>query len=157
MSDLNIVVKKLQKRDIYTFQEVIKLFEEVFEMKDFTPPDSHHLKSLLSQPDFFVFAAFIGDEVVGGLTAYVLEQYYSEKPLAYIFDLAVAVPHQRKGIGKKLINATNDYCRERGFEEVFVQADKVDDYALNFYRSTKPTGEEQVVHFTYSVDHKTQE
>lgn len=44
---------------------------------------------------------------------------------------------------------TNDYCRREGFEEIFVQADKVDDYAIDFYRSTNPTTEQQVVQFSY--------
>jgi aminoglycoside 3-N-acetyltransferase I len=43
-----------------------------------------------------------------------------------------------------------------GFEEVFVQADEADDYALDFYRTTKPTNEEKVRHFYYSLSkHKT--
>lgn len=46
-----------------------------------------------------------------------------------------------------MIEFTNEFFRQKGFEEVFVQADKVDDYAIDFYRSTKPTDEEQVVHF----------
>jgi aminoglycoside 3-N-acetyltransferase I len=39
----------------------------------------------------------------------------------------------------------------RGFEEVFVQADKIDTNAVDFYRSTKPTEEEQVLHFYYRL------
>jgi aminoglycoside 3-N-acetyltransferase I len=46
------------------------------------------------------------------------------------------------------------YCRERGYEEVFVQADKVDDYAIDFYRATPITAEEEVVHFYYSLGKK---
>jgi aminoglycoside 3-N-acetyltransferase I len=131
------------------FIELIRLFEAVFEMKDFSIPNERHLQKLLNQDDFFVFIAMIKDRVVGGLTSYVIKQYYSEKPLAYIFDLAVDTNLQRQGIGKKLIAETNKFYKKKGFEEVFVQADKVDDYAIDFYRSTKPTEEEQVVHFYY--------
>jgi aminoglycoside 3-N-acetyltransferase I len=59
--------------------------------------------------------------------------------------------YQRQGIGKSLVAFTNQYCRERGYEEVFVQADKADDYAIDFYRLTQPTAEEQVVHFYYKL------
>jgi aminoglycoside 3-N-acetyltransferase I len=72
--------------------------------------------------------------------------------LAYLYDLAVLPEYQRKGVGKKLINFTNSYCKERGFEEVYVQADKADDYALDFYRSTNPTKEEDVSHFYYKLN-----
>lgn len=134
------------------FIELIKLFEVVFEMKDSSIPDSKHLQSLLNRSDFFVFTAVLEGKIVGGLTTYVLEQYYSKRPLAYIYDLAVDINLQRQGIGKKLISATNEFYKKKGFEEVFVQADKVDEYAIDFYRSTSPTEEEQVVHFYYSLN-----
>jgi aminoglycoside 3-N-acetyltransferase I len=91
------------------------------------------------------------NRVIGGLTTYTFHQYYSEKPLAYIYDLAILTSHQRRGIGQKLIAAINTYCRESNYYEVFVQADPVDAYALDFYRLTKPTAEEQVVHFYYTL------
>ncbi len=153
-ANTTVSIKILNEHDPEIFKEVIRLFEDVFEMKDFSMPGSTHLQSLLGKSDFFVFAALLNGKVVGGLTAYVLDQYYAEKPLAYIFDLAVDTRHQRQGIGRKLINEMNHYCQEKGFEEVFVQADKVDDYAIDFYRSTKPTEEEQVVHFYYTLDKK---
>lgn len=150
--DKLLKIDRLGKDDLTRFIELIRLFEAVFEMKDFSIPNSKHLQKLLSQSDFFVFVAMIKNRVIGGLTSYVLEQYYSEKPLAYIFDLAVDTDLQRQGIGKKLIAAANKFYKEKGFEEVFVQADKVDDYAIDFYRSTKPTEEEQVVHFYYTLN-----
>lgn len=81
----------------------------------------------------------------------MLDQYYSERPLAYLYDLAVLAAYQREGIGKRLIAFANDFCRQHGFEELFVQADLVDDYAVEFYRSTNPSNEEQVVHFYYTL------
>jgi len=73
------------------------------------------------------------------------------KPLAYLYDLAVLNEYQQQGIGRKLIQYINDFCRTEGFEEVFVQADEADEYALRFYRSTKPTDEERVRHFYYTL------
>jgi aminoglycoside 3-N-acetyltransferase I len=90
-------------------------------------------------------------KIIAGLTVYVLDLYYSEKPLAYIYDLAVLPEYQRIGVGKKLVGFTNEYCRQKGFEEVFVQADKADIHALDFYRSTGPTNEEPVIHFYYKL------
>lgn len=71
------------------------------------------------------------------------------KPIAHIYDLAVSTSYQRKGIGSKLIAFANEYCKQSGFEEVFVQAEKDDDYAIDFYRSTKPAEELEAVHFSY--------
>ena len=149
---MDIEVKKLEPQDLDTFIELIQLFEDVFEMESFSLPPKAHLAKVLSKPDFHVMVALKEQQVVGGLTIYTLHQYYAEKPLAYIYDLAVKTALQRQGIGRKLIAATRDYCREQGYEEVFVQADKVDDYALDFYRLTKPTAEEDVSHFYYTLN-----
>lgn len=147
-----IKVKVLSSEDIEEFIQLIRVFEDVFEMKNFSLPDRKHLQGLLAKPDFIVLVAMSDDQVIGGLTGYVLSQYYSLQPLAYIYDLAVDTKYQRQGVGKKLIVEMNRYCSDMGFEEVFVQADKVDDYALDFYRSTPITDEEHVIHFYYSLN-----
>lgn len=143
--------KKLTKGDDEYFIDLILLFEDVFEMQNFKIPTREYLRKLLSKENFFVFVALLENKVIGGLTAYTLDQYYSTKPLVYIFDLAVKREFQRQGIGKNLISTINAYCKEAGVEEVFVQADLVDDYALDFYRSTGGIPED-VVHFTYPLN-----
>ena len=147
-----IIIKRLEDSNLTEFVELIKLFEDVFEMKNFSIPSSKHLQKLLNRDNFDVFVALMDNKVGGGLTTYILEQYYSEKPLAYIFDLAVNTNLQRQGIGRKLIAETKKFYNEKGFEEVFVQADKIDDYAIDFYRKTNPSEEEQVIHFYYTLN-----
>ncbi|MGD1890414.1 MAG: GNAT family N-acetyltransferase [Cyclobacteriaceae bacterium] len=147
-----VKIKRLQAGDLNKFADLIKLFEEVFEMENFSVPTVKHLQNLLNRTDFDVFVAFKNDLVVGGLTTYVLEQYYSEKPLAYVYDLAVDTNLQRQGIGKKLMEEVNKFYKEKGFEEIFVQADKIDDYAIEFYRKTNPSTEGQVVNFSYLLN-----
>jgi aminoglycoside 3-N-acetyltransferase I len=144
-------IRKLSSDDIDRFTELILVFADVFVMQDFSLPHKEHLLEVLAKPDFMVFVAIEDDRVIGGLTAYTLHQYYAEKPLAYIYDLAIRTKYQRQGIGRKLIAEINAYCQANGYEEVFVQADKADDYALDFYRLTKPTNEEEVVHFYYAL------
>jgi len=150
--EFSIEIQLISSDKLEEFNQLISVFESVFEMEPFIRPSRSHLQKLLYKEDFFAVAAKVDQRIVGGLTVYVLNQYYAEKPLAYIYDLAVLPEFQRKGLGKKLVEFTNDYCRERGFEEVFVQADKVDGYALDFYRSTAPTAEEEVFHFYYRLD-----
>ncbi|QHT72074.1 GNAT family N-acetyltransferase [Rhodocytophaga rosea] len=148
-----IEIRKLEKQDLDTFIALIRVFEDVFEMKNFTMPDEKYLQALLAKDSFFIFVALSDGEVVGGLTAYTLEQYYSTKPLVYIYDLAVTTQLQRQGIGRKLMASINEYCKNTGVEEVFVQADEVDDYALEFYQATGGIAE-KVVHFNYPLNTK---
>ncbi|QMU30317.1 GNAT family N-acetyltransferase [Adhaeribacter radiodurans] len=148
---MTVEIKKLSNQDLDTFIELIRVFEDVFEMKNFVLPDHKHLQQLLAKDSFFVFVALENNKVVGGLTTYTLEQYYSILPVVYIYDLAVLTNYQRQGIGKLLIASLNVYCKEIGIQEVFVQADEIDDYALDFYRATGGTPE-KVVHFTYPLN-----
>ncbi|MEO9871426.1 GNAT family N-acetyltransferase [Ekhidna sp.] len=151
-----LTITELKKDDLTSFKDLILLFVQVFEREDFSIPDSAHLEKLLKKDDFVVFCAQVDGKVVGGLTVYIQEQYYSTKPLAYIYDLAVEAQLQRQGIGKKLILAVNEYCQKHGFEEAYVPAEKEDHHAIDFYRSTKPTYEMDVIHFSYTLDqHKT--
>jgi aminoglycoside 3-N-acetyltransferase I len=147
---MDLEIKKLDKNELNLFVEQIRLFENVFEMKNFRMPPEEYLHKLLSRNDFFAFVALSENEVIGGLTSYLLEQYYSQSPLAYIYDLAVKTEHQRKGIGTKLMLAHRDYCEEIGVEEIMVQADNIDLHALEFYRSTGGIPEE-VTHFNYPL------
>jgi len=151
---MELEIKKLDARNIDEFVSLISLFEDVFEMKNFSIPDNKHLLNILQKKDFMAFVAIKENQIIGGLTAYTLDQYYSKKPLAYIYDLAVLTKYQRQGVGKMLIAAINNYCAAQGYEEVFVQADKVDDYAIDFYRKTSITAEEDVIHFYYKLDGK---
>ncbi len=145
-------IRKLLPADLAYFTELIRLFEDVFEMKDFQMPDETHLQQLLGDEKFMAFVALNEQgEVTGGLTAYVLVQYYSVKPLTYVFDLAVRTSLQRRGIGRKLIASVNAHCKAAGMEEVFIQADAVDEYAVEFYHATGGIAE-NVVHFYYPLN-----
>jgi ribosomal protein S18 acetylase RimI-like enzyme len=150
---MNITIEKLTRHDSDKFIQLIFVFEDVFEMKDLKIPPADHLQKLLEKDDFFVFVALLNNKVVGGLTSYIMHQYYSTSPLVYIFDLAVQREQQWKGIGKKLIAGNNSYSKSIGAEAVMVQADEADDYAIRFYRSTGATGQ-QVIHFDYMMNDK---
>jgi aminoglycoside 3-N-acetyltransferase I len=147
----HLTIRTLKPDEVNTFIDLIKIFESVFQMKDFQVPDILHLGRILSNDSFKVVIAEDGNKVIGGATIYTLDQYYSTQSLAYIYDLAIRQEFQRIGIGKKIIVYIKEYYHDKRVEEVFVQADEVDEYALDFYRSTNPTAEEKVRHFYYSI------
>jgi aminoglycoside 3-N-acetyltransferase I len=145
---MDIEIRKLVNGDLDHFLKLITVFEEVFEMINFHMPPRDYLQQLLLKDTFSVFVAISNHEVIGGLTAYTLESYYTKGSYLYIYDLAVLTKYQRQGIGKKLMKSVVDHYRETSIEEVFVQAELVDDYAVDFYRSTGAR-EENVVSFSY--------
>lgn len=145
-----MTVRVLTPGELPQFQSLLRLFERVFEMKDFILPPDEHLRSVLADDGFIAMIAEEEGAVVGGLTAYILQQYYTTRPTAYVYDLAVETTRQRQGIGLRLMAELREHCRARGCDEVFVQADNVDEHALRFYRKSGAS-EEAVTHFTYSL------
>lgn len=146
-------IEKLAINEISDFRNLIEIFKDVFENEE-QIPDNNHLERLLSNPDFMVFVVKINGKVVGGLTVYVLHRYYSVKPAACIYDVAITPAHQGKGIGKALIAELCRFCKQNNFEDAYVQAETDDIDAVNFYRRTNCSQEINATHFTYTFTHK---
>jgi aminoglycoside 3-N-acetyltransferase I len=108
-------------------------------------PGAAYLKRLLGSDTFIALAAVKGNEVVGGIAAYVLEKFEQERSEIYIYDLAVGEAHRREGIATALIMAIKKIASARGAYVVFVQADHGDDPAIALY--TKLGTREDVLHF----------
>lgn len=147
---MNYRIQKLAAGDLNLFVDLIRVFEDVFEMTDFNCPDNAYLAKLIKKEGFSVFVAIQDDRVIAGLTAYMLDSYYVTGSYLYIYDLAVMTKYQRKGIGKAVISAVLNHYQQSSVTEVFVQADLVDDYAIDFYRSTGGK-EDSVVSFSYQL------
>lgn len=150
---MEVKISKLSQNDTTALEELLSVFEVVFEMEPFIVPDDAYLQTLLLNPDMMFMIAEADGKVVGGLSAYVLAQYYSKEKHAYIHDVAISTAYQRKGIGKKLIAAFNDYCQKMNYAEVFVAAEKEDAHAIEFYRATG-ADELESVHFFYKLNSK---
>jgi aminoglycoside 3-N-acetyltransferase I len=83
--------------------------------------------------------------VVGGLVAYELEKFERARRELYIYDLAVAETHRRRGLATALIGRLQAIAAERGAWVIFVQADHGDDPAIALYEGLGTR--EDVLHF----------
>lgn len=153
---MDIEIKILQADDLEDFNVLLTVFDIVFEYEQYQRPHEEHLLKLLRNSTFYAIVAKSENKIIAGLTAYTLDQYHSTRPVLYIQDLAVLTEYQRKGVGKKLMAFTKTFCRENEFQEMFIQAEKIDDYAVEFYRTTKPTGEMEVFYFYYKTTHENE-
>ena len=113
-------------------------------------PSDDYLRVLLGKSTFIALAALDGQEVVGGLAAYVLEKFERERSEVYVYDLAVAEAHRREGIARRLIEALKPIARARGAWVIYVQADRGDAAAIALYESLGTR--EDVHHFDIPVD-----
>ena len=108
-------------------------------------PSDDYLASLLSNNMFIALAAFDGSAIIGGIAAYVLPKFEQPRCEIYIYDLAVAEPHRRRGIATELIRSLQRLGRDIGAYVIYVQADYVDEPAVALY--TKLGIREDVLHF----------
>ncbi|MBW8523854.1 GNAT family N-acetyltransferase [Chryseobacterium chendengshani] len=147
---MNINYKQIGPDDIDDLEALLKVYVDVFEMENFIIPDKLHLHSLISDNRIVFQVALANNMLIGGLSAYILPSIYSNICEVYIYDLAVKTTFQRRGIGCGLISSLKEYCVDKGYRSLFVQADIVDKHAINFYKATGGK-EENVVHFTYQI------
>jgi aminoglycoside 3-N-acetyltransferase I len=119
----------------------------------FNDPDSYaakqpglaYLRQLLASDYFIALVARHQSEVIAGLAAYELKKFEQERSEIYIYDLAVAAAHRRKGIATALIRELQLLASERGAWVIFVQADPPDAPAIALY--SKLGAREDVLHF----------
>lgn len=149
-------IKRLDRNETADFRNLIQIFKDVFENGAEIPGDEY-LCALLSRQDFVVFVVKLNGKVVGGLTIYILHQYYTVNPLAYIYDVGISTGFQGQGLGKALIAEACIFCKANGFEEAFVQAEDDDTDAIHFYRRTEIHSEMAARHFTYSFTQESKQ
>jgi len=113
-------------------------------------PSDAYLEDLLATRDFIAIVARDGENVVGGLTAYVLRKAEQERSEIYLYDLAVLAAYRRRGIARNLIAELRRIGRARDAWVVFVQADAGDDPAISLYGSLGTR--EDVHHFDLLVE-----
>jgi aminoglycoside 3-N-acetyltransferase I len=110
------------------------LMADVFE-EDRGELSDAYVDRLLGRGDFWVIAAFVGNEVIGGITAHTLPMTRTETSEIFIYDLAVRHDHQRRGVGRQLVTHLRTAAEAIGIRDVFVPADNDDAHALEFYRA----------------------
>lgn len=141
-------VRALDRNNAASMRALLTMFGRAFDdvpTYSGAQPRTAYLERLLASETFIALAASKGDEMVGGIAAYVLPKFEQERSEIYIYDLAVAELHRRQGIATALIVELKRMASLRGAYVIFVQADLGDDPAIALY--TKLGAREDVLHF----------
>jgi aminoglycoside 3-N-acetyltransferase I len=152
MSAMSCSCKQLSSSDLGLLKDLLGVFAVAFNDLDAyqsAVPTDAYLRALLAKPHFIVLVAMDGNAVVGGLAAYELEKFEQDRREIYIYDLAVAETHRRRGIARTLIHALQHIAVERKAYVIYVQADTVDEPAIRLYESLGTR--EEVFHFDIPV------
>lgn len=149
-------VHRLTPADIWLLRAMNAVFGEAFadsETYGAEPPTDAYLAALLAKEHVIALAALVAGKVVGGVVAYELEKFERARREIYIYDLAVAEAHRRRGIATALVGRLRDIAVERGAWVVYVQADYGDDAAIALYEKLGTC--EKVLHFDIAVNYKS--
>jgi aminoglycoside 3-N-acetyltransferase I len=152
LSRMDYTFEQLTASDVGVLKDLLRVFGDAFEDVETyqgAVPADDYLRSLLAMPHFIVVVARRGTDVVGGLAAYELQKFERVRREIYIYDLAVAADHRRKGVATGLIRELKRVAAERGAYVIYVQADKGDDPAIALYQGLGTR--EDVYHFDFLV------
>jgi aminoglycoside 3-N-acetyltransferase I len=145
-------IRQIAPGDTGLLGELLAMFGAAFEdVETYTraPPSAAYVERLLSGDQFIALAALQDGAVVGGLAAYVLQKFEQERSEIYIYDLAVAAAHRRRGVATALIARLKIIAKARGAYVIYIQADLGDAPAIALY--TKLGVREDVLHFDIAV------
>lgn len=143
-----VQIRPLGPHDIAPARAMLAMFGRAFEdLQTYTgrQPDDAYLTTLLGSDTFLAVAAFAGDEVIGGIAAYLLPKFEQARTEMYIYDLAVAEDYRRQGVATAMIEEIRRLATARGVYVIFVQADHGDDPAIALYAGCGTR--EEVLHF----------
>jgi aminoglycoside 3-N-acetyltransferase I len=141
-------VRRLTVGDVGLARDLNALFAMAFNeptMYAAQPPRDAYLSDLLSKEQVIALVALDAGEVVGGLVGYEMDKLESETREIYLYDLAVADTHRRRGIASALIRRLSDIAAARNVGVIYVQADYGDEPAIALYQKLGPR--EEVMHF----------
>ena len=145
-------LRVLDNEDVALFKAMNTMFGQVFDEVDtYTSarPAEDYVRRLLGSDTFIAIVALAEEEIVGGITAYVLEKFEQERSEIYVYDLAVEAKYRRRGVATALIGKLKSVAAEIGAYLVFIQADNDNPPAIELY--TKLGVREDVLHFDIPV------
>jgi aminoglycoside 3-N-acetyltransferase I len=149
---VNLTVRRLTPNDVPLLRALNALFGEAFGEPDTygaEPPTDEYLGALLGNEHVVALVALVPEGLAGGLVAYELDKFERARREMYIYDLAVAERHRRRGMATALIERLREIAAERGAWVVYVQADHGDEPAIALYE--KLGKREEVLHFDIEV------
>jgi aminoglycoside 3-N-acetyltransferase I len=145
-------IRRLAAGDVASMRQLNALFAVEFADADSyanRQPTDAYLAAQLHKPHVIALVAERDGTVIGGLVAYELPKLEQSRSEIYIFDLAVAEAHRRRGIATTLIGELHGIARDCGAWVIYVQADYGDEPAVALY--TKLGTREDVMHFDIDV------
>ena len=131
-SGSGVVIERLGIGDVQRARAAFEMMHNVFD-EDPDVLSEGYVTGLLADESFWALGAFEAGEAIGCITGHELAMTRHERRELFVYDLAVRVDNQRRGVGRQLVETLVTGAAARGIDVVFVPADDDDTHALAFY------------------------
>jgi ribosomal protein S18 acetylase RimI-like enzyme len=99
-------------------------------------PSIPHLQRYLAQDTNYLILASTEGIPVGFLSAYRMPALCCDASMVYLFEIEVAFPHRRHGLGKQMIHLLKALCKDTDVEDIWVGTENDNLAAKRLYEST---------------------
>lgn len=131
---MEVVIRKAEKADL---EEILSLYNQP-DMDNGAVLDTtaaeHIFDKMKKYPDYCIYVAEIGSEVVGTFALAIMDNLaHSGTPSGLIEDVVVSATLQGKGIGRSMMEQAIMVCREKGCYKVALSSNLKREKAHRFY------------------------
>jgi N-acetylglutamate synthase-like GNAT family acetyltransferase len=136
--DVNsVTVRKAEKRDLPSISQLAIQLIRTLNKKEYTSLRlvSRNSRRLLCSTNSYFMVAEIGSTIAGVAHFTTRRTLTHRSPSGLIDELVVAEGFRRAGIGRRLLLATVERCRQLGCCEIEVSTEKTNKKAREFYKS----------------------
>ncbi len=95
-----------------------------------------YLRRFLARPDNILIVTEDGGAPAGFLLAYALDRVDRNRNMVCLYEIGVAEPHRRRGVGRALIEELKAHCRREGVTKTWVVTSRANTAAVRLYEST---------------------
>jgi ribosomal protein S18 acetylase RimI-like enzyme len=95
-----------------------------------------YLRHFLSRVENYLIVATEENRPVGYVVAYLLDRVDRAQTMMLFYEISVAEPYQRHGVGAAMIKLLKRLCREEGVMKMWVHTNKSNSAAVGLYEST---------------------
>lgn len=132
----DILIREAMKSDLQTIEKLMAELIEVIEDTEGIDIKlvGENCRDLLSDANSYFLVAEIEGEVAGFINFTTRKTILHSGPSGLIDELIITKKYRGKGIGKRLVLAAIERCKQLGCCEVEVSTEKVNTKAREFYK-----------------------
>jgi ribosomal protein S18 acetylase RimI-like enzyme len=94
-----------------------------------------YLRRFLARPENYLIVATEDDEPIGYLVAYLLDRVDRDQAMMLFYEISVAGPHHRRGVGTAMVKLLKWFCRQQNVMKMWVHTNKSNLAAVGLYQS----------------------